>query len=39
MGADLVRPAGDKPDLAEGKRPGGAQHIHVRDDLLPALIL
>ena len=39
MGADLVRPARDEPDLAEGKRPGGAQHIHIRDDLLPALVL
>ena len=39
MGADLVSAARDEPDLAEGKWPGGAQHIHVRDDLLPALIL
>ena len=39
MGADLVRAARDEPDLAEGKRPGGAQHIHIRDDLLPALVL
>ena len=39
VGADLVRPPGDEADPAQRERPGGAQNVHVGDDLLPALIL
>ena len=39
MGTDLVGAPGDKADLAQGKGACGAQHVHVRDDLLAALVL
>ena len=39
MRADLVGAARDQADPAQGKRPGGAQHVHIGDDLLAALIL
>ena len=39
MGTDLVGAAGDKADLAQSKRPGSAQDIHVRDDLLAVRVL
>ena len=39
MGTDLVGAPGDKADLAQGKGACGAQHVHVRNDLLAALVL
>ena len=39
MCTDLMGAPGDKADLAQGKRACGAQHVHVRDDLLAALVL
>ena len=39
MRADLVGAARDQANPAQGKGPGGAQHVHIGDDLLAALIL
>ena len=39
MCADLVGAARDQADLAQGKGPGGAQHVHIGDDLLAVLVL
>ena len=39
MCTDLMGAPGDKADLAQGKGACGAQHVHVRDDLLAALVL
>ena len=39
MCTDLVGAAGDKADLAQGERPGGAQYVYIRNDLLAALVL
>ena len=39
MRADLVGAARDQADPAQGKGPGGAQHVHIGDDLLAAFIL
>ena len=39
MCTDLMGAPGDKADLAQGKRACGAQHVHIRDDLLAALVL
>ena len=34
MCTDLVGASGDKADLAQGERPGGAQYVYIRNDLL-----
>ena len=39
VGANLMRPPGDEADLAQREGPGGAQNVHIGDDLLAALIL
>ena len=36
MGPDLMGPPGDQADSAQRIGPGGAQHVHVGDDLLAA---